>query len=100
MLNDLRKRVGIKTDKELEAKRYEQNLHDRPKASAEEYFELGNMHQRAGDKKAAIAAFLNAANLAIDAEDLTIAMAANRIHPVTVIFRLRVLHPFMIMVMH
>jgi CRP-like cAMP-binding protein len=78
MLNDLRKRVGIKTDKELEAKRYEQNLHDRPKASAEEYFELGNMHQRAGDKRAAIAAFLNAATLAVDAEDLTIAMAANR----------------------
>jgi len=79
MLNDLRKMVGIKTGEELEAKRYEQNLHDRPKASAEEYFALGNMHQKAGDKKAAIAAFLNAANLALDAEDLTIAMAANRI---------------------
>ena len=65
MLNDLRKMVGIKSDEELEAKRYERSLQDRQETAAEEYFALGGLHQKAGDKKAAIDAFLNAANLAL-----------------------------------
>jgi CRP-like cAMP-binding protein len=78
MLQDVRKMVGMKTGEELEAIRYEQRLHGTPKAAAAQYFELGGMHRKTGNKKAAIDAFLHAANLAADGKDLTIAMAANK----------------------
>ena len=36
MLNDLRKVVGIKSDEELEARRYERSLQNRQETEAEE----------------------------------------------------------------
>jgi len=70
--------VGIKSDEELKAKRYEQSLHENQEAPATQYFELGTMYQKIGNKKAAIEAFLNAANLSVNGEDVTLAMAANK----------------------
>lgn len=78
MLQDVRKMVGIKTGEELEVRRYEQRLQNNPKAGASQYFELGGMHRKTGEKRAAIEAFLHAAYLAVESEDLTIAMAANK----------------------
>ncbi len=78
MLQDFRKIVGIKTNEELEARHYEQELRESPGAVAAQYFELGGMHRKTGDTEAAITAFLNAATLAVSGEDLTIAMAANK----------------------
>lgn len=77
MLNDFRKIVGIKSDEEAAIAQHEQKLHDKPKAAPTVYFELGGMHAKAGDKEAAIDAYLNAANLSLNAGDVTLAMAAN-----------------------
>lgn len=78
MLPDIRKAVGMKTNDEVKARRYEQQLQDSPRVGAAQYFELGGMHRKTGDTQAAITAFLNAARLAVDGDDLTIAMAANK----------------------